>query len=733
MLANGRYEIRLVSDTSRSVSVPTYYVKDKTLVNIQANVASWLNKWDITRRSDGSYRLNSARNAKSIDVTGSAYSSGTKLQVYEPSSSAHGIRNQSFLIEETGNTATYNGTEYPTYTIATKYRPTLFLAVSGANIVLGNSTEFIFVNPPLLESGGVYEIRAMIKTDMTLDVASTLTNPANGTTVYLYNVHHKNNQKYYITNEGNGYSLRSILSGMYVTVLEAVNQADVQVWTDNETSSQRWQITKLGETKIDGVVCEVVSLASMLNTNYVMDVRSAMTTNKSNIQLYTSTQARQQTFALLPTEAVDSNMAAPSDLGIAENVGDEGQITVQGQSFVYPTWACPTGWASDGDNHYEWRYATRTLGKSGAWSRWSDFTQWLSASVVQEGETAWIVDGIAADLEDLKAMQYQLQVRSVGVGETASITSPVTSQVVSIVSEPDVKVTGLTWTRDGLEMAYESDYIGTLKFAISDIASGGSLIEPYETSYLNPTGTVTIPVGVVRNFPADGSLADVVMAVSTDVYTSSLQNMYEDVPVTVPSGGIDLTLTQGQIDGTMPVVASQDCLLYLVTEDESYPLGRGTQWNVMFPYDTDFEIRGYAQEGENWGVASLKFTKDFYKGSRSHGWSVDGKYVQLELREVGGTEESESITSSSSVFNLAGRTKQVAFFGSANSIQRPVEGLLIENISVGTWEDFESLIAKRGLYRAPYGGLFKVAITGVEKNRYLRRTTVKVTQIEVDQ
>ena len=43
------------------------------------------------------------------------------------------------------------------------------------------------------------------------------------------------------------------------------------------------------------------------------------------------------------------------------------------------------------------------------------------------------------------------------------------------------------------------------------------------------------------------------------------------------------------------------------------------------------------------------------------------------------------------------------------------------------------MVGRRGLYRAPYGGLHKVAITGMQKDRTLKRTNVTVNQDEVDQ
>lgn len=726
----GRYTIRLASDPSKALMTPTGLPVNGS--NVQLGAAqSYRALFDVTYRPDGTARIVSSRAGKSADVKAAAIRSGTNVQLYND----NGTRAQVWDLVAQGTTATYGGHAYDVYAIAIAADPSLFMAPSGSDIVLGASTGFIFVPPEPLASGGVYELRSMLDTTMALDVAGG--SSTKGANVQLYKANGTNAQKVYLTDEGDGWSIRNIGSGMYVDVAggAAASGTNVQIYTDNDTRAQRWDVVRIGSAEVEGVSCATVQLGAFNADGLLMDVRGAMTTNKANIRIYTANASDAQLFALLPTEAEDPNMPAPSGIGLAPAVGAEGAQTVPAAGRLYPTWACPTSWASSGANHYDWRWSSRELGADGSWGAWSEWGAWSAPGVTVRGDRAWVTDGLPGTVQG-KALQYQIQVRSVGVGEASSVHSQAASEAVTVHAVPDLAVTGLTWTRDGLEIAYSSDYPGTLQFDVRSVESAGLPIvaEPYRTGYADPAGAVTVPVGAVNAFPSDGSTATVRLSVSTDVARSQDVREFADVPVTVPEGGLALELSEASrtADGVLTVAANMGAAAYIVCEGRAYALGTAASWSFPAPYGTPFEVRAYATSGADWGVASLSYPDGSGADARSHGWLGPAGPVTLALRRGEDAEQTVEVQADASTANLAGRSRPAYFFGTVREAFRPVAAVLVEG-ETAAWEDVEALVGGRCIYRPPYGGLRKVAVTAARGDRTLRTTNVTIEQAEVDQ
>lgn len=730
-VSQGKYTIRLASDPTKALMTPTGLPVSGSNVVLGA-AESYRALWDLTYRPDGTARILSSRAGKSADVYRASLVAGANVQLYND----HGSSNQQWDLVDRGTTVSYGGSSYEVYAIAAHAAPSLFMAASGSNVVLGAATGFILVPPAPLQSGGVYEIRSMLDKSMAVDVAGA--SAAKGANVLLYKAHGHNNQKFYVTDEGDGWSIRNIASGMYVDVAGGSAQpgTNVQQWTDNDGRNQRWDVTQIGTTTVNGTECAVVRLGAFNATGLVMDVEKAMTSNNANVLIWTANAGDNQAFALLPTSATDPNMPAPSGIGLATEVGGPSLANVWAQDVVYPTWSCPTSWASSGANHYEWRWSSRTLGADGSWSSWSGPGAWAAAPVAIQGDQAWVADGLPGTVSG-KALQYQVEVRAVGVGETSSVRSSPASGVAQVDFRPTLAVSGLTWTRDGLRVDYSSDYAaGTIDLDVRSVTSLGLPIvaEPHRTGFVDPSGSAIIPVGDVNAFPSDGSVATVQVAVSTDVRRSSAVVEFEDVPVTVPPGTIALGLEAGAVSGTggLPVTTDVAASLTLVAGGRAYPLGTGTQWEVPFPYDEPFEVRVYATSGADWGVETLRYPSGVTAPARAHGWLGASGLVTLALRRDEDPELAADAAAESSRASLAGRSRPSVWFGTAVEVQRPVAALLVEG-ETATWDEVRALVGTRCLYRAPYGGVARVAVTGAHSERTLRATSVTIDQEEVDQ
>lgn len=729
----GRYTIRLASDPSRALVTPSGSQVAGQGVLVAADPSQWLADWSVQARADGTWRVVSERAGKSMGG-GPSPASGGPVRLDDA-----GVGGQAWDLAETGETVSYGGATLGVVTMAL-HGSALGVATSGSRAVLGAPAGLVLVPPPAIESGGAYQIRSMLKTSMCVAVSSS--SDADGANVLLYSKTGSNGQKFVLVDEGDGWSIRPIASQKRLAVSgsRAASGTNVIQWSSTNSRGQRWKITETGDTvTIDGVTCPVVTIGSYVTTDgatYVLDVKSAMTTNSANVQIDAASTAQGHRFALLPTQATDGRMPAPSDVGLATEVGGPALANVWAQGTVYPTWSCPTSWASSGANHYEWRWASRTLGASGSWSAWSSFGAWAPAAVVVEGDRAWVADGLPGTVSG-KALQYQIQVRAVGAGATSGVHSSAASKVVQVNFVPTVEVEGLTWTRDGLRLDYSSDYAaGTLDLDVRSVTSLGLPIvaEPHRTGFVDPSGSATIPVGDVNAFPSDGSVATVLMAVSTDVARSTAVLEFEDVPVTVPAGTIALGLEAGSVSGTggLPVTTDVAAALTLVAGGRAYPLGTGTEWEVPFPYDEPFEVRAYATSGADWGVETLRYPHGVTAPARAHGWLGASGLVTLALRRDEDPELAVDATAEPSRASLAGRSRPSVWFGTAVEVQRPVAALLVEG-ETATWDEVRALVGTRCLYRAPYGGVARVAVTGAHAERTLRATFVTIDQEEVDQ
>ena len=716
--------IRLASDTSKALSTPTAVPVNGSPVEI-GSASTLRSSWDI-QEDGGVVRIASMRAGKLISASDEVTLAGYGAET-----------SQEWRMVDTGSTVEYEGETYSVYSFALDSDPSQYLAAGSSRAVLGSQTGFILTPATLYENGGVYELKTML--DPSMVVAGIGYTPVKGANIALFGNNDGNNRKWLLVQDGQGrWRFRNVATGLYMTlgVNVPVQGANVRQWTSSANAIQYWNLIETGETvNLDGYECSVVRIGNYYTSagdTWMLDVDGALTSSNSNMEVNRSSSSESQKFALFPVTPLNNSVPAPANVAIASSIGGDPMQALPSQGTVYPSWDVPTAWASTSSNHSEWRWRSRELGAENVWGEWSDFGIWTPAAVVVENGRAWEINGLPGTFQG-KALQYQLQVRSVAVGASENLHSPASASVVQVDFAPIVSISSIEWTMEGMRVDYSSDYpYGMLDFIFTIEADGETLIEDYQTGFVDPSGSLIIPNGVVRAFPSDGSTADITLAVSTDMRRQTGSQSLT-APITVGSGGLDLQLTAGDVQGYggLPVTANMECDLVLVCDGETYQLGKGTSWEVLFPYGP-FEVRGYAQEGTRWGVASLKYSEP-PTDKRAHGWLVDGSVRALETRESGGTEESKTLTASSQNFSYAGRKREAVFFGSVTVVQMPVTGLIVEGVTGTSWEDLETMVGRRGLYRAPYGGLHKVAVTGMQKDRTLKRTNVTVNQDEVDQ
>ena len=757
-LANGNYMI--VSAEAPTLALDISGASRSDGANIQVYAINYTNaqNWRVTKTSSG-YEILSRWLGKAADMTDGKQSAGTNVQAYQP----NGTRAQRWDIVDTGETLTVGSDKYPLYYVYVHGSKKVVLDVagdstpkSGTNVQLWNylpnaGQKWAFIPVPNFRSGGVYEIRSFLSTAMTVDVAAAGT--ANGTNVQLYAVNGTNAQKFYVTDEGDGWSIRNIGSGKYVDVTGGavtVSGTNVQLYQDNDTRAQRWAVKQYGTTSISNVKCAVVAFGAGNKSTCMMDATSAVAANHTNVQIWTANDTDAQRWVLLPTSATDPNMPVPYNIKLASSVGGSSYVNITPADTLYPAWECSDAWVTDGPCSYRWRWRKRVMkGTTSSWQSWGAWSAWQTASSETVGTKVWETHGINVNYqfsEDVKNEQVELQVCSQGIDETENITSSIKDQVCNVIRRPTLKITGVAWSYDGLRCSYETDYpygsiivhLKTLKFAGKDALKAAVDVTARSGSFL-------IPQSSIRFKPADGAAMTATFALGNDQFATFSGTLSGSGTVAYDAGTVDVTPTVSEADGltlecTVPY--ANTVRMWMVTDGEDVELegtvaNGKTTFSYIYPYGKILGIfTSYANsDGSEWGTDYTELTTRANPGIHAFNWP--GGFFFMWLNE-GQVSEKRTYSTESEEHVLAGRSHPVVSFlhdseGNAfTAASGTAEGVLVPNDKYGcTLDDLESLLEVAHVtYRAPSGRYAAVAVTGADIERNSRFATVSISMVE---
>ena len=152
-------------------------------------------------------------------------------------------------------------------------------------------------------NNGYYQITA-VHSGKALDVQAS--GKVNRTNVeqYKLNVPSTENQKWKIQKNTDGtYSFISECNGLYLDVFQgkAQNHANIQMHTKNNQVNQKFKIEAVdsGDVKVTGtktIADGTYAIKSAINSNYTLDITSASTANKANVELYKYKGEKNQQF-----------------------------------------------------------------------------------------------------------------------------------------------------------------------------------------------------------------------------------------------------------------------------------------------------------------------------------------------------------------------------------------------------------------------------------------------------
>lgn len=593
---------------------------------------------------------------------------------------------------------------------------------------------------------GVYEIRSYMATNMALDVYGA--SKVKGANVEIYAVNHGNAQVFYIDlEEANKWSIRNVWSGMYVDVehATAANGTNVSQWTDNDQRNQRWRITETGETvTIDGVSCPVVTIGSYVTTDgstYMMDVEKALTTNKTNVLIYTAHSGANQKFALYPTSKQDTSLPVPSMQGWTGTAGgtDYG-FQRAAATTLYPAWLGTQSWASNTANGFEGSWRERTMDSdTSAWGDWGEQTAWTDVATTRDGTSYWLTAGLPASLASgNKARQYEFQLRAYAGSGTNRVRGLSSSATLEAVTVPVVTLSNAGFGPDGLRIPYVSDYDGgTTNVRITSVKVDGQemLSRPVEHDGLAVTGTFDVPQDALNGWIDDGKTMAVTYQVGNDQTAMYPDAYHASVGVSYDAGEVSIDPTLTAVDGRrlkVEVPGNVTGAWYRANGVlHEADVVDGVAY-VDYPFGP-FDLFLSASDGPGWGIAHLSLAAGsgvLAGQTPCHAWGWDGGTFLLECdRDPMVTDR--TITPISETMALNGREYQNVYFQGPIASEFAAVGLLFEGVTESTRAQMLALSrAHHVTYRAPSGEVATVAVTSVAYRTHREFTEVEVNMVE---
>lgn len=593
---------------------------------------------------------------------------------------------------------------------------------------------------------GTYEIRYANAPKMAVDVNGA--SAVKGANVQLYSVNHSNAQVFYIDLEDtDSWSIRNVYSGMYVDVngAAATRGTNVQQWTDNDSRAQRWKIYETGDTMtVDGVTCPIVRFGSYVTEDadtYYLDVNGAMTTNKTNVQIWNNNGTAAQVFALYPTTKQDTHLPVPSAFGWSKQAGSTDYAFQRAAATtLYPAWLGTQSWASNTANGFEGRWRERTMdSETSTWGDWGDMTAWADLTTTRDGTSYWLTAGLPATLAaGDKTREYEFQLRAFAGAGTNRVRGLEASMTLDAVTVPVVTLSTAAFGPDGLRIPYTSDYDGgTTNVRLTSIVAGGQemLARPVDLTGMAVSGNLDVPSDALTGWVDDGATLAVTYQVGND-QTALYPDEYDaTVAVSYDAGSVTVTPTLTAVDGRrLKVEVGGDVTGAWYRAGgvlhEAEVVG-GVAY-VDYPFG-EFDLFVSVDDGTDWGVAHVSLaagTGVLAGQTPCHAWGWDGGTFLLECdRDPMVTDR--TITPISETMALNGREYQNVYFQGPIASEFAAVGLLFEGVTESTRAQMLALSrAHHVTYRAPSGEVATVAVTSVAYRTHREFTEVEVNMVE---
>lgn len=769
-LANGSYYIFSAASPTRCLDVTANSAIDGANIELWDYNQTDAQVWNVVDAHGGTKRIINRLSGKSLDVDNATAEAGTNVQIWANTDPEW--QGQLLTITDAETTATVQGESRDCFYISMSNATTLPFEAQGtgnwSNVELADkaastSQYWCFVPVPAFRDGGIYEIAPALNYGLRLDVAGA--GQTNGTNLQLYAANGTNAQKFLITQESTGYSLRSISSGKYIDVdggVAAENQ-NCQIWDDNDTDAQRWNLISYGTTTIDGETVNCYRLGSYVDgvgTSYFMSVANAVGTSKANVQIHTLTSTPSDClFALIPSWEIDPSMPVPYDLGCASAVLNTNRRVwaEQGVSF-YPTWKCADAFVSAGPNHYEIRTRSRWMSsKTSTWSSWGAWSQWDTAATTEDGNQAWSMCSYSFSYlwSSTKSVQFQFQVRAVGVdSNNKQVIGQAATQTIDVWRTPSIIWTHAGWTPEGIRLGWSSDYrYGSTEFWLKSLGAKRPSEDAITPNILSTPRTIKgntfsnsalIPNDDLTQWVHDGDSIYLHYDLGYDQaypYKSYDQQVYvfadagtTSVAPTFEWSGVVLVAFAPDLGTTRMWVRTEKQLFELEeTSILTAPSGKKA-FEVTYPMGEAFEVYTSStnSSGTSWGT-DVTAMAAIHKFFHAFTWiDEDGKTrrAYLEAFTPGGSNFQVTKNAVYQADVLDSRPYESVSSTDTVKTRLTISGILLDDLTTNV-EDVRYMVNNHVRWRSPVHGNFAdLYISDVTLTEYGNRTEISISAIK---
>ncbi|EEP28208.1 RICIN domain-containing protein [Shuttleworthella satelles] len=720
--------------------------------------AQFVTVWTM---QDGSRRLMMSKSGKALGLLDENITTARTIQQRDPTGKA----SQAYKIDPVdGKQITIAGRQYQAYKIRSYSKPTLLIECVGTGTPsaggdIGLSTDegtaldqmwaFVPADPV---PQGTYTIRSALDPKIVVGIAWEST--ANGARAMVSAYNGRNHQVYWVRDyAANGYS--HIIPTHSFKYLDAVGDdrvgksTPVDQWSLEDVrehhspeQDMRWLIVPAGLAKFNGVLVptyEIHNTAANGET-LCLDVIGGNIKQETNLQLYPKNNSLAQRWIFERADMLAADMSMPADLQIKGTYW----ISVKGSENFYPEWR------GEGTT-YQARYRVRIQAPDKSISAWSSYRSLRDGSASNSGwglsgepnittaDTALKKSpssiGVTLDNTTCDYAEVELQVRRYEKDymdkSGLNAHGAAASKLFKFVWRAALTIRSVSWSVEGLSVAYESDYKhGGNRIKIKASVSGKPLCS-YTASGQPRMGQVTIPNSKLNFIPQDGAAIDLYMQIVTNAgaETSVTKKMTLSAAT---NAGLSVVGSLAKIGnhyiGSTKTQEITEC--YLLFGDRMEPCdrltdqGADTRFLIAPPIGVDWRVCFLAKNGSKWGayttVNQAKVTCDWYL------WTYKKKGEAYECALGLAKDEAPSVSDilqaqiASAV--TTGRKYPIYRFGASEKQEKTVSGIYLNaHVEHSTREDFLALAdAHHVIYRSPYGEWEKVAIASVDLSHTAR-------------
>ena len=536
-------------------------------------------------------------------------------------------------------------------------------------------------------------------------------------------------------------------------------QTDTLDFSKNASGISQFIKTKKATATVNNVSCDVVTFQHCYTKKY-LDCSKAISNQSNSLTLETSSENDTQKFILEPINPYYDKLVAPSSIYLQSAIGS---TALQINNWYIPmiekyywqwTNSENTIIAEDCLNYSE---RDATLNNSGTWS----YGNWTYLNVSPSdlktiGYKSWQTSPttIPQCSTSIKQVAKQIRIATVrkltAYGKTITFYSTTASQTIYFAKIPNLNYDGLSWTPEGMKVNISSDYFGqgSMKLKFTSVTSDLEeiLSTAYEVSVVKDT-TITIPTANFKRPPNEGDTLRLTFLVDTDVYAPG--NWYESILgiLSYDAGNVDVTPTVTEIDGfryKVDVPYANTVKVWLSVNGENTLLdgtvsGGHTIYEVIPPFCTDYAIFVSYENSDKtkWGTAYVEMPKI---NIRAHAFTWSGGSVVIWLNKDTALTESFTFSPQSTTHTLAGRSHDVVTYlsdGEKNytSVKGDIKGYIVPQLETyGTTKESIEKMVEQGhvLYRAPYGRVCNVAVTGADITTDVGITEVSISIVQED-